>query len=126
MLPRRRALNEPQTTKQWAWSMQSHHSGTRQEPRANRGPRIGTQRIPNHSEWVIRIISDKVKGASPPAASQANVALRAWVLPLAGGGQARWLVPRWRAGYRLMWKETGRIWRGLSFSYDTTDSLCPV
>lgn len=65
---------------------------------------IGTQRAPNHSEWVVRIISDKVKGASRPAASQASVAPRACVLLLAGAFPARWLAPHWRAGYRPMWR----------------------
>lgn len=32
---------------------------------------IGSQRSPNHSKRVIRIISDKVKEAPRPAASQA-------------------------------------------------------
>lgn len=101
-LQRWRALNKPQTTKHSARSMQSHHNGTRQEPRAKRGRRSEHSAPPKHSKWVIRIISDKVKGASRPAASQANVALRACVLPLAGGFPARWLAPRWRAGYRPM------------------------
>lgn len=100
-----RSPNEPQTAKHSVRSMQipsQRHQGKSLE--ANRGRPIGTQRSPpTTAKWVIRIISDKVKGASRPAASQASVALRACVLPLAGGPPARWLAPRWRAGYRPMW-----------------------
>ena len=55
---------------------QRHQARASSQPRAP----IGTQRAPNHSEWVIRIISDKVRWDSRPAASQANAAFRAGVL----------------------------------------------
>lgn len=81
----------------------------------------------NHSKWAVRIISDKVKGASRPAARQANVAFRADVLPLAGDFRSgSWLrVSEPGTGHVEMAKEAGRA-LGLSFPCNAVDSVCPA
>lgn len=50
-------------------------------------PTVGVDRnttASDPSKWTVRIISDKVKGASRPAANQVDVAFRACTVSLAG------------------------------------------
>lgn len=100
MAPNQRTTDNEALGRVSAIPLQRHQARASSQPWVP----IGTQRPPTTMEWAVRIISDKVKGVSRPAASQANVAFRACVLPLAGGGPARWLALRWRAGYRPMWR----------------------